>query len=834
MKANPTAVLKTVENLSSKNLLTISPDSWAILLGIAFNLALSEDHVVRNYALKIARSFSVGEEYGAALLKLLDEQSIGPNDSKLKERLKRLVYVNPSGINIKERLLSLLIPSNSTILEANVFSWMNLFENLQFGDYALPQVFVSSNIDTIHEKILSASQKYKEAALNAISSIVFVNQDSIDYFLDYAKACLSETVKPEVLTLWKTKRDTLGNSINLGKHVKKDPAMEEVDIVFQKHMFGLGIFGAIKKGIPKLSIKHAEMLFSMCLNFAKKDFFALNYFQTYVDLGLHHINDQIAACIFKQNNLEVPECWKEPCNLQTERIIGLLADQENKLNDLDFAYSFPLFQYAVVNCIALDNILEIFRHQKNVFLKDCALVILDIVAGFPKFSVEAGNILCDICMSNSDLYPDDLLDVIMNGLLKNSSRNICLKSLEYLGIPNSHKYFVFMCIYSEEGNLASHLFEMNDLDIENDFLDYIFKYLKSKEEDVREMAAKSIAAAVLKFPETLDTVLKKLYTEYEKLLITVEYDQYGIATKKEDFYEARVSIARCLGYLKVTGANTFFPFLIKAFSDRNYAVRVEMLAAGLKNIRYFSNDIMDYLEEKLKDIEIRDSICVLLGEKVKGLEISDPRISQITDVLIETLKTPSESVQLSICTSLVGLIGCSSKKEEIIEGFLKGLSSTMYAIRKGSAYGLAGVVKGLRLPSLKKFKIMERLLEMVKSKNPDEREGTIFAFEALSGVLGYVFEPYVMQVVPCFLNTFGDGSQDIRKATANAAKVIMSNLSPHCVRLLLPSVLKGLNDNKWRTKQGSAELLGSMAYCAPKQLSISLPMIIPQLIKIPI
>ena len=45
-------------------------------------------------------------------------------------------------------------------------------------------------------------------------------------------------------------------------------------------------------------------------------------------------------------------------------------------------------------------------------------------------------------------------------------------------------------------------------------------------------------------------------------------------------------------------------------------------------------------------------------------------------------------------------------------------------------------------------------------------------------------------------------------ATQDAAKVIMSRISGHCVKLMLPTLLGGLEEKQWRTKKGSIELLG--------------------------
>jgi len=60
------------------------------------------------------------------------------------------------------------------------------------------------------------------------------------------------------------------------------------------------------------------------------------------------------------------------------------------------------------------------------------------------------------------------------------------------------------------------------------------------------------------------------------------------------------------------------------------------------------------------------------------------------------------------------------------------LNSTSYSQYWGAAYGLAGLVKGLGIPTLKQFKVMQTLQDAIRDKkNVRHREGALFAFESL-------------------------------------------------------------------------------------------------------
>ena len=312
----------------------------------------------------------------------------------------------------------------------------------------------------------------------------------------------------------------------------------------------------------------------------------------------------------------------------------------------------------------------------------------------------------------------------------------------------------------------------------------------------------------------------------------------------------RLSVAQALQHLgpvmpadKVEDVLNFL--IIKdALGDSDENVREKMLAAGLvlieshgkQNLEGILNILNGYLDAPAKSSNVHDRIreasVILLGGAARHLRPTDSRTDSIIDKLLTTLKTPSESVQFAVCDCLPPLIRSRIHRvPELTSQLMKTLTgAATYGERRGAAFGIAGIVAGAGIGSLYSPDIMSSLAAAVlNKKDAKSREGALFAYEALLYSLGRLFEPFISHILPYLLVTYGDSASEIRNATSDTAKMIMRTISGHCVKEILPSLLAGLEEPQWRSKKGSIEMLGAMAYLAPKQLSISLPTVVPRL-----
>jgi hypothetical protein len=196
---------------------------------------------------------------------------------------------------------------------------------------------------------------------------------------------------------------------------------------------------------------------------------------------------------------------------------------------------------------------------------------------------------------------------------------------------------------------------------------------------------------------------------------------------------------------------------------------------------------------------VTEAVIVLLGRLARHLDSSDSRVGDVIERLLAALKTPSEIVQFAVSDCLPPLVRANTTRgAKVIEQLLREtLQASRYAERRGAAYGLAGAVKGRGITSMREFDIMTRLQDAAEDKkNQNARQGAMFAFETLASTLGRLFEPYIIKILPLLLTCLGDTSTDVRDATADAAKVIMSRVSGHAVKQILPLLLDALQERR--------------------------------------
>ncbi|XP_073321707.1 stalled ribosome sensor GCN1 [Pagrus major] len=493
----------------------------------------------------------------------------------------------------------------------------------------------------------------------------------------------------------------------------------------------------------------------------------------------------------------------------------------------------------------------------------------------PRLQVLAAQCLTALCSSAGGgdgcaVAEQPEIDVLLEALLSPcfSVRDAALRGLlemefalptdstEASGLSLLRRLWVARFDVEEEGRaLAEKLWESLGLELVPELCSLLIGDVTHHEEAVRSASAEALSSAVSEYRDQSATVLGQLTELYHQKLYRPPpvLDALGrvISEAPPDQWEARCGIALALNklsqYLEESQVTPLFLFFVPdALNDRHTEVRRCMLDAALAALNTHGKDnvssLLPVFEEFLKNApqdasydSVRQSVVILMGSLAKHLDKNDPKVKPIVAKLITALSTPSQQVQESVASCLPPLVPAIKEDAAgIVRNLLQLLlESDKYAERKGAAYGLAGLVKGLGILALKQQDIMTTLTDAIQDKkNFRRREGALFAFEMLCNMLGKLFEPYVVHVLPHLLLCFGDGNQYVREAADDCAKAVMRNLSAHGVKLVLPSLLVALEEESWRTKAGSVELLGAMAFCAPKQLSSCLPSIVPKLTEV--
>ncbi|CCJ29913.1 unnamed protein product [Pneumocystis jirovecii] len=492
-----------------------------------------------------------------------------------------------------------------------------------------------------------------------------------------------------------------------------------------------------------------------------------------------------------------------------------------------------------------------FLGKSSISRVETIQALLNILYYFPNHFDQAKDCLILLCkIIKNNVTKEEISELIKESISpKFQIRNVVLQAIEPLDLSKYDFFYeLYLTIYDKnETNalMSLEIMKKNNLLITCIEKNVLINYLCKK--SILECAAKAILSYVKKYPHEVEKISK---------LQTLEHDDFNIiipkSSNKKDMWEIRCSIALSLSYLIPYFTPSLIPFFLKfligtsneyiPLNDDSSEVRQKMLENGLSVISHYGDSHVEELfkildnyltsSDEFQKNEINERVIILYSTITSHLNIDDQRVHIAIGKLMNILKSPSEDIQIAIAKCFSLLIKFSLKK---IPNYIERLKEELftfekYAERKGAAYGLAGIIKGGGIELLEKYEIIETLKSAITNKKDQKyRQGALFAIESFSQILEEAFEPYIIEMIPYLLTTFGDPILDVRESTTDAAKTVMGKISKNGIKLILPSLLSGLNDNNWRTKKGSIDFLGAMAYCAPYQLFSSLPIIIPRL-----
>ncbi|KAH9728163.1 protein ILITYHIA [Citrus sinensis] len=532
--------------------------------------------------------------------------------------------------------------------------------------------------------------------------------------------------------------------------------------------------------------------------------------------------------------------------------------------------------------------------QSDISLKNIISVLYHVLGVVPSYQAAIGSALNELCLG---LQPNEVASALHGVYAKDVHvRMACLNAVKCIpavstrSLPENIEVStsLWIAVHDPEKSVAEaaeDIWDRYGYDFGTDYSG-LFKALSHSNYNVRLAAAEALATALDEYPDSIQGSLSTLFSLYIRdiglggdnvdagwlgrqgialalhsaadvlrtkdlpvimtFLISRALNKLFLQLKKKEKGGTAVS-AVVSSETRVERQTCLKLDLCVVVADTNADVRGRMLNAGIMIIDKHGRDNVsllfpifeNYLNKKASDEEkydlVREGVVIFTGALAKHLAKDDPKVHAVVDKLLDVLNTPSEAVQRAVSSCLSPLMqSMQDEAPTLVSRLLDQLmKSDKYGERRGAAFGLAGVLKGFGISSLKKYGIAATLREGLADRNSAKRrEGALLAFECLCEKLGRLFEPYVIQMLPLLLVAFSDQVVAVREAAECAARAMMSQLSAQGVKLVLPSLLKGLEDKAWRTKQSSVQLLGAMAYCAPQQLSQCLPKIVPKLTEV--
>lgn len=364
-----------------------------------------------------------------------------------------------------------------------------------------------------------------------------------------------------------------------------------------------------------------------------------------------------------------------------------------------------------------------------------------------------------------------------------------------------------------------------------------------------------MVAAIEIFQIRYDLIVDDLLEFYDKEMTIIQQetaltiqdggDEYGSRNIVGDERLNRIAVAEIIKRTAhLVSANSFKKvfdfFIVKGCLDENEQVSKAGMDAALQVIQVKGPDYSEemlkilekYLNEKTKYSELsKNQAIIMIGALSNYLDnTSQKKLIGTFEKMLELLNTPSELIRQSVCKVIPQLARFfDGQSKKFLEDHMKILKESQDdRVIRGSAYAVAGIVKGLGMQNFAALDLLNQIKKECFSKQSDpmRKISGLYLYETFTISMGKVFEMQVERILPDIMQCISDPKDVVRRAALQANRTIMSKLSNHAIKQVLPIFLKGLYQDSWRSKLASVEALGNTAFCAPRQIASFLPQIV--------
>ena len=178
-------------------------------------------------------------------------------------------------------------------------------------------------------------------------------------------------------------------------------------------------------------------------------------------------------------------------------------------------------------------------------------------------------------------------------------------------------------------------------------------------------------------------------------------------------------------------------------------------------------------------------------------------------------------------------------------GFLETLTSSKSNLTQvtKAASDIAAFVRSQGINVLESYEIIHNLITAINFKaSPSARQGIFLSFsilfiikkggfiaiEQIAKTLGSSVEPYLIPLLPTFIEKLSDKDKNVRKSVQSCLNAIIDLINPLCAPIVLPILFEWISEEKkWQQQQGAYILLGRLVPKCGVQIENMLPEIVP-------